>query len=303
MPEKIPRGITDRNFFPAIRSEVAVTRLGRLGMIILETLPLSYLDSPWLLSPMNSVAIEPTDDSRLEDSLRESATAIAGVLQARLCSILLVSERERKGRTEHYLQVIAHFGKLDRAAYQTASQFDRGIAGTVAATGKSLLISDIRRSPFRALARYEETENPSFLSVPIGDGDRVIGVINVSRPENKSCFEERDREILELLSRQVAQSLHISHLQGMLRSRFLTMALTRELEESRTTDPVHESDLFERAVRTPPPKLAKIVAKAFFKELTRAGFGPHQVIEIATEVLSLLQKTLDKHKNRLEGRD
>ncbi|MFN6233115.1 MAG: GAF domain-containing protein, partial [Microcystis sp.] len=44
-------------------------------------------------------------------------------------------------------------------------------------------------------------------------------------------------------------------------------------------------------------------AKAFFKELTQAGFGTHQVIEIANEVLNLLQKTLNKHKNRLEAKD
>ncbi|MFM7877051.1 MAG: GAF domain-containing protein, partial [Microcystis aeruginosa] len=38
-------------------------------------------------------------------------------------------------------------------------------------------------------------------------------------------------------------------------------------------------------------------------ELTQAGFGTHEVIEIANEVLNLLQKTLNKHKNRLEGKD
>lgn len=259
---------------------------------------------------MKNVGIEPREISQpgeatsdLENTLRETATAIARKLQARLCSIMLVSEREMDGQTERYLHVFAHYGELPPAAYQTETRLNRGIAGTVAATGKPLLISDIGRSPFREMARYAETGNPSFLSVPIIEGTRVLGVINVSQPEAREPFEEMDLQTVELFARMAAQSLQIFHLQGMLKSRFVAMALTRELEEIRAGEPERETDLFELAVRTPPPKLAKIVAKAFFKELTRAGFGPNQVIEIATEVLNLLQKTLDKHKNRLEGRD
>ena len=211
---------------------------------------------------------------------------------------MLVSDGSTDEPSDRSLQVFAHYGELNRSAYRTSAPLNRGVAGTVATTGKSLLIPDIGRSAFRDMARYADSENPSFLSVPVFEGELVVGVINVSRPEGKSCFEERDREILELLSRQVARAIQFYQLQGMVRSRFVAMALTRELEEERG-----EGDLFERAVRTPPPKLAKIVAKSFFKELTSAGFGPHQVIEIATEVLNLLQKTLDKHKNRLEGKD
>jgi L-methionine (R)-S-oxide reductase len=260
---------------------------------------------------MKNLTLELTDVSRLvetednlENTLQALSTATARKLRAKRCSILLISEHQVNGKPEESLQVFAHYGNLPRSADKNTIQLEQGVAGTVAATGQSLVIADIGKSPFRDVARYPDKENPSFLSAPILVSDRVIGVINVSLPEEKVCFSELDLEILELFARQAAQSVQILHLQGMLKSRFVAMAVTQELEAILAGDLYHgETDLFEIAVHPHPPKLAKIVAKAFFKELTRAGFGARQVIEIATEVLNLLQNTLDKHKHRLEGRD
>jgi signal transduction protein with GAF and PtsI domain len=164
------------------------------------------------------------------------------------------------------------------------------------ATGKPLLIKDITRSSFASADRYpKRANNNSFISVPIILNQQVIGVINLSFPLDKKHFELLDLEILQLFAQQAAQSLQIFHLQGMLKSRFVAMAVTREIAEIQSEHSI--------AVHPYPPKLAKIVAKAFFKELTQAGFGTHEVIEIANEVLNLLQKTLNKHKNRLEAKD
>jgi hypothetical protein len=43
-----------------------------------------------------------------------------------------------------------------------------------------------------------------------------------------------------------------------------------------------------------------MVAKNFFRELTNAGFGPNAVISVASEVLSMLNANLEKHKERRE---
>jgi hypothetical protein len=72
----------------------------------------------------------------------------------------------------------------------------------------------------------------------------------------------------------------------------MELAMTRELLEE---TPIENSV----ALNPNPNKFAKIVAKSFFKELTQAGFGANQIIEIASEVLNLLQTTLDKHRQRL----
>lgn len=236
-----------------------------------------------------------TVEENLEDVLQKITSLTACQLRGQRCSLMLRSEQELQGEISEYLQVFAHYGDMSSSAYQEITALNQGIAGTVAATGKPLLIEDITRSPFAQLARYPKKKNNSFMSAPILLNERVMGVINLSFPLEKKHFEPWDLEILQLFAQQAAQSIYILHLQGMLKSRFVAMAVTRELAEIQSENAI--------AVHPYPPKLAKIVAKAFFKELTQAGFGTHQVIDIANEVLSLLQKTLNKHKNRLEGRD
>lgn len=236
-----------------------------------------------------------TREENLDEVLQKIASLTAHQLRGQRCSIMLRSEQELKGEIREYLQVFAHYGDMSAAAYQEIIALNQGIAGTVATTGKPLLIKDITHSSFAELARYPQRKNNSFMSAPIILNERVIGVINLSFPLDKKHFESGDLETLQLFAQQAAQSVYILHLQGMLKSRFVAMAVTREIAEIQAENAI--------AVHPYPPKLAKIVAKAFFKELTQAGFGTHQVIEIANEVLNLLQKTLNKHKNRLEGRD
>lgn len=235
-------------------------------------------------------------EENLEDIFWKIASTSAHQLRARRCSIMLSSPEELKGEITDYLEVFAHYDDPSPLDAQEIIKLDQVIADTVATTGKPLLIKDITRSPFASAARYPKKSNSnSFISAPIILNQQVIGVINLSFPLDKKHFEPLDLEILQLFAQQAAQSLQIFHLQGMLKSRFVAMAVTREIAEIQSEHSI--------AVHPYPPKLAKIVAKAFFKELTQAGFGTHEVIEIANEVLNLLQKTLNKHKNRLEGKD
>ncbi|GCE58646.1 hypothetical protein MiAbB_00555 [Microcystis aeruginosa NIES-4285] len=245
---------------------------------------------------LTALALVLNVEENLEDIFRKIASMSAHQLRARRCLILLSSPQELKGEITDYLEVFAHYDELSPLADQEIIKLDQAIADNVAATGKPLLIKDITRSSFASAAPYpKRANNNSFIAAPIILNQQIIGVINLSFPLDKKHFEPLDLEILQLFAQQAAQSLQIFHLQGMLKSRFVAMAVTREIAEIQSEHSI--------AVHPYPPKLAKIVAKAFFKELTQAGFGTHQVIEIANEVLNLLQKTLNKHKNRLEGKD
>lgn len=233
--------------------------------------------------------------ANLEDSLRDIALTAAQTLKARRCSIMLLSELETQSNDEYYLQVFTHYGNVPPSAYQEITRLNNGIAGYVAATGQPLLIKDITQSPFLSSARYPEDENHSLISAPIIIDKEVIGVINVSSPQNKEFFEEYDLHLLKLFTEYTSKSIHLAQLQVILKSRFVEMAVARELEDKQEEESI--------TLSPDPDRLAKLVAKSFFRELTKAGFGPTQIIEIATEVLNLLQKTLDKHKQRLARDD
>lgn len=232
------------------------------------------------------------EQTNLEKGLYEIVVMTAQMLNSQRCSIMLLSGGEVPEQQECSLRVFTHYGHLPKAAYQEVTQLNQRIAGYVAATGKPLLIKDITQSEFVSVARYLEDGNKTLMSVPILLCEQVIGVINVSNPIKKNNFEEQDLEILNIFAILAGKSLHTTQLQTILKSRFVEMAVACELGER----------YVEESTGTIPnaTKLAKIVAKSFFRELTKAGFGADQIIAIATEVLNLLQNNLNKYKQRRE---
>jgi L-methionine (R)-S-oxide reductase len=239
-----------------------------------------------LLDISNLLEVQPD----LEQGLREVACLSAQILKTRRCSIMLLSEPETQDNGGEYLRVFTHYGNLPPSAYQQITPLNEGIAGYVAATGTPLLIEDITQSQFVDAARYLDESNKSLISVPISFAGKTIGTINTSSPIDKKSFDEQDLETMKIFALFVGKSIYIAQMQKILRSKFLEIAVARELTEE---------NLSEGAIAPNPTKLAKIVAKSFYRELTQAGFGANQVIEIATEVLDLLQKNIDQHKKRL----
>jgi GAF domain-containing protein len=236
------------------------------------------------------------EQPNLEEGLREVAALTAQMLKTRRCSIMLLAETDVPESQGACLKVFTHYGNLPASAYAEATPLNQGIAGYVAATGTPLLIEDITKSEFASAARYPDAENKSLMSAPIFSGEQAIGTINVSSLIEKACFDGSDLEVLQLFALFVGKSIHIAQLQTILRSRFIQMAVLSDFAERQVTASV--------ALNPNPTKLAKIVAKSFFRELMQAGFSANQIIEIATEVLNLLQNSLSKYSRRqkAEGR-
>jgi GAF domain-containing protein len=231
----------------------------------------------------------------LEEKLQELARLTAKVLKTKRCSILLLSDREPLETSDRHLKVFAHYGNLPDAAYNEQIALNQSIAGYVATQKKALLIEDIRSSPLAAEAKYLDEPDKSLMSAPITDNSVVIGIINVSFPIKDKVFTEDDLQLLEIFAAFVSKSLQITQLQMILRSKFLENAVRRELKDEEIKEYM--------AIHPNPNKLAKMVAKSFFRELTQAGFGPNEVINISTEVLTLLNESLEKHRQRLARED
>lgn len=83
-----------------------------------------------------------------------------------------------------------------------------GVTGFVASTGKSYVCEDTGEDPL-----YIEGASGarSSLTVPLLLQDRVIGTFNVESPES-SAFTERDRQFLEIFTRDVAAALNTMEL-------------------------------------------------------------------------------------------
>lgn len=235
----------------------------------------------------------------LDESLREIATRAIDSFQAQGCAILLLVEPKQK---EPKFQIFTPIDSSIEAVDPVWMSLHHAVAGYVAETGKNLEIPDLLRSQFAPWVNSSVTNPPkSLISSPIYLGTQMIGVISINAGRKHTHFTEKDQETLQVLALAVSKSVHISQLHTILRSRFIEIAVLRDWEEQNKAllKTPTASTMTPLPIASDPNKLAKIVAKSFFKELTQAGFDANQIIAIATEVLSLLQNSLNKHKKRL----
>lgn len=225
----------------------------------------------------------------LEDGLRDLAALTARFLSVERCSVMLLVQKDERDEPE--LRVCSHYGDLPEDAYHATIALAKGIAGRVVQDGQTQLINDIDQSPFAGLAHQGAGAGDAFMSAPIRVADQVVGVINVSRRSNGRRFETSDLELLQVFALFIGKSIHVLQLQQLSKSRLLQMA---QLIEQRNGDKARVAP-----ISPDPARLAKIVAKSFYRELMLAGFGPQAIIAVASEVLGQLQENLDKHRKRV----
>lgn len=225
----------------------------------------------------------------LDESLNDFAAMAANIVNVENCSIMLFREGDKPG--DFRLRVFAKTGYLPENAFREAVKVNDGIAGRVAATGQALLVEDITRSPYLPLARTPEGGSKCFISVPVLIGTKVVGVINLTNPRDNRCFTDNDLALATFVALQVGKSIQVTQLQNVLRSRFAQMAISREtksLVASKVTEFYQD-----------PARLARIAAKTFYREMTRAGLGAEHILNAATEIVGLLGDNLKKHKKRM----
>jgi L-methionine (R)-S-oxide reductase len=225
----------------------------------------------------------------LEEGLKQMAGMAAKLLNAASCSIMLLDERDEQ---DVRLRVFAAHGELPEAAFRQITRKGEGIAGHVLASGKPLLVEDISQSEFIQAARHLTRGAKSLVSAPILIDARIIGVINATDPKTRPAFTLDDLNLLDVAALFIGKSVQVQQLQGLLNSRFAQMALAQEAQTM--------VGGAMAAMSQNPNQMAKILAKSFFKEMTRAGFSATQIIHAASEIITQLNASLGKHSKRLE---
>jgi signal transduction protein with GAF and PtsI domain len=240
------------------------------------------------LARLHDLAVFVGAEDDLRTRLRELADKTASVTDAATCSVMLLSEGEEGSPR---LKLWCSNQALPAAAWEQTPGRGEGIAGRVLDTGMPLLIADIGQSEFAPLARGREALGASFICVPIAVGKSVIGVMSLSsRPEHPP-FDASGLALAEVVAALIGKSVQVERLQTLLRSRVAHLSLARE-------EPRAAAQLVEGAA--PPARVAKLLAKSFFKDLSAAGFEPGQIIEAASEIIALVSTDIRRFKKRAE---
>lgn len=247
-----------------------------------------FVNHPPMPAQLSAVGALIEQRPSLEEGLRDLAEVAARALGVGRCSVMLtISVAEPPGRG---LKVYSHFGTLPSAAYDQLVPLADSIAGRVVSECRPLLVNDLARSDLAPLASQAGPVGGSMMAAPIKIGDDCVGVVNVSQPLDQHPFTDADLELLTVLALFTGKSIQVFELQRLAESRLRQMAA---LLDRHQRDPNAH-----RPIAPDPGRLAKLVAKNFFRELSEAGFGPSAIIAVATEVLGLLHDNLDKHKAR-----
>lgn len=219
----------------------------------------------------------------LDDCLQHQAALAAELLGAGSCSIMLLNS----GAPEQLrMTVLARAGKLPDAALSCTVGQGEGIAGRVLASGQPLLVEDIAQSEFAGMAQRHEGLGRSLMCVPLRIEGRIVGVLNLAGAKDSPAFSQADLQMLHIIALFVGKSIQVQQLQRLLDSRFSQLALLQEARDQ-------VQDKVRVAYRN-PEDAAKILARSFFKEMTKAGFEPGQIVSAASELIEQLNLKL-KH--------
>jgi GAF domain-containing protein len=240
------------------------------------------------LGRLHDLAVFVRAEEDLGTHLKELVDRAASVTDAASCSIMLLSEGEEDAPR---LKLWCATEALPAPAWNETCGRGESIAGRVLELGVPLLIADIRASEFAPLARQRSELGLSFICAPIAVGKHVIGVMNLSSRLGSPPFDEADLGLAEIVAALIGKSVQVERLQTLLRSRVAHLSLAKEEKEvvARLTDGT-----------VPPARVAKLLAKSFFRDLASAGFDAGQIIEAASEIITLVSSDIRRYKRHTE---
>jgi L-methionine (R)-S-oxide reductase len=218
----------------------------------------------------------------LEESLEQQAAMTAALVGAASCSIMLLNTGEGEAAR---MSVYARHGDQPDAALDTSVAYGEGIAGSVLASGTALCIADVGRSDYAGLARSPDAAG-SLMCAPVRIDGRIVGVLNVANPPGVPPFGETELRLLDVVALFIGKSIQVQQLQHLLDSRFAQLAL---LQDARDGAPV-------RTAYRNPQEVVRLLARSFFREMTKAGFEPAQIVGAASELIDQLNHHLQQGK-------
>lgn len=239
------------------------------------------------LGALHDLATFLTAQMPLGKRVDDLANYAAQATQAAACSIMLLVEDDAAAQR---LKIFAATKTLPESAWSEVSVPGNGMAGKVIAQGKPLLIADIRDSPLAPEARKRDELGWSYIGIPIVVNDTIIGVMNLANHAGAHSFDQADLRLAGIVAALTGQAIQVERLQTLLRSRIAQLTLARE--KKNVIGSLTDGTL-------PPSRLAKLLARSFYKDLADAGFEPGQIVEAASEIIAQITTDITRFGKRM----
>lgn len=104
--------------------------------------------------------------------------------------------------------------------------------------------------------------------------------------------------LFSVIAEQIGRTIEIHQTRQFLASRYSALALLKESgEDAAVAEPLDGHLL--AAVRN-PDRVARILAKSFYRDLRKAGFDANQVLLVASEIIGNLTETIRKTRAKAD---
>jgi len=103
-----------------------------------------------------------------------------------------------------------------------------------------------------------------------------------------------DAALLDAFGEHLGVAIETQNLRQLLASRYATIALSRDAQDDGLEQAALDVNFL--AAVTHPEKVARIIARSFYKDLRRAGFETKQILVVATELIDSLNVALRRTK-------
>ncbi|MEZ5782825.1 MAG: phosphoenolpyruvate--protein phosphotransferase [Rhizobiaceae bacterium] len=156
------------------------------------------------LRELMAEALEP--QTRLDRIVRE----IAANMVAEVCSLYVL-------RADSVLELYATEGLNPGSVHQAQLRLGQGLVGTIAASARSLNLSEAQKHPaFAYLPEVGEEAYNSFLGVPVLRAGRTLGVLVVQN-RTKRVYREDELEAMETTAMVIAEMIATGDLSRLTR--------------------------------------------------------------------------------------
>jgi GAF domain-containing protein len=171
----------------------------------------------------------------LEALLRSIAEATAALFEAEAASIALYDPESNR------LVFRVAAGDQGQGVVGQAIPIDQGVAGYAFSTGQAIALSDVAHDPRFAgqVAARTGYVPRSLLAVPLVDGDRTIGVLEVLDKRAEATFSLRDIELAGIFARQAAVAISATRIERDTRA--LVTAILVDLAAGALDGPAAET--------------------------------------------------------------
>ncbi|KAA3619433.1 MAG: hypothetical protein DWQ05_01560 [Calditrichaeota bacterium] len=131
------------------------------------------------------------------------------------------------------------------------------------------------------------------------DGQQVGYVVVPKNSMNEKQPISGQRKFITAIARQISHAIEMQKMRQLLSTNYAIFALKQDSNNRNASGDEFRSRVLESVQK--PEKVAKIVARSFFKDLRKAGFEVKQILVVASEIIENLNEVLRKTRQRREN--